>query len=145
MRKKLLEKFLRFVLVSGVGWLIDFAIYTALTKALRFPVVGANYLSSLVSVTFVFFVSTEKVLENRPGRLSMPQKYLLYVGYQVVLVTAVSFLAAWLDRLLAALRFVQAAPLLAENTKLLAKLLITPVTMLCNFFVLRRITEGKHG
>ena len=145
MRKGLLEKFLRFVLVSGVGWVIDFSIYTALTKALGFPVVGANCISSFVSVTFVFLVSTKKILENRTGRLTTVQKYLLYVGYQVVLVTAVSLLAGWLDGLLAGLSPVRAVPLLADNTKLLAKLCITPVTMLCNFFVLRRITEGKHG
>lgn len=140
--QKILKKFLQFVLVSGVGWLIDFGIYTVLTRLCAFPVAGANYLSSMVSVTFVFFVSTKKILETRGG--SWWRKYLLYVLYQLLLITAVSFLAQWIDRLLHGWTLLCSVPLLRRNTALLSKILITPITMVCNFFVLRRIAEGKR-
>lgn len=139
--KKLLNKFLKFVLVSGVGWVLDFGIFTLLTGLLGWPVVGSNYLSSLVAVTFVFSVSTRKILSNRAEGHSPRVKYLVYVAYQLVLVTAVSFLAQWLHELLGRWQVIAALPILAENTKLLAKILITPITMICNFFVLRQISE----
>ena len=139
--KKLLNKFLKFVLVSGVGWVLDFGIFTLLTGLLGWPVVGSNYLSSLVAVTFVFSVSTRKILSNRAEGHSPRLKYLVDVAYQLALVTAVSFLAQWLHEALGRWQVIAALPILAENTKLLAKILITPITMICNFFVLRQISE----
>lgn len=139
---RLLKKLLRFAAVSGVGWLVDLAVYAVLTKVFLFSVLAANYLSSAVSVTFVFFVSTRHVLENRNKRIPTARKYLYYLTYQLILVTLVSLLATLIDRYLAAQPWVQSLPPLAENTKLAAKLLITPVTMVCNFFVLKLLTEG---
>ena len=133
---KLLKKLGAFLLFSGVGWIIDFGIYSILTGPLGFPVAGANYLSSIPAITFVFFTSTRKTFQCRPEGLPKGMKYLIYVVYQLLLVTAVSFLAQSLDPLLA-----KAIPMAADYSKLLAKICITPVTMLCNFFVLRLIAE----
>lgn len=126
---ELFGKFCRFLLVSGVGWVMDFGIYTGLTVGLDVPVAGANYLSSLPAITFVFFVSTRKILISN-GRNG--QKYLAYVVYQFLLVTAVSFLAQWLAAIL---------PLPADWGKLGAKVIITPITMVANFFVLKWIAQ----
>ncbi len=133
---KLLKKLGAFLLFSGVGWIIDFGIYSILTGPLGFPVAGANYLSSIPAITFVFFTSTRKTFQCRPEGLPKGMKYLIYVVYQLLLVTAVSFLAQALDPLLA-----KVIPVAADYSKLLAKICITPVTMLCNFFVLRLIAE----
>ena len=133
---KLLKKLGAFLLFSGVGWIIDFGIYSILTGPLGFPVAGANYLRSIPAITFVFFTSTRKTFQCRPEGLPKGMKYLIYVVYQLLLVTAVSFLAQSLDPLLA-----KAIPMAADYSKLLAKICITPVTMLCNFFVLRLIAE----
>lgn len=134
--REFLSKFLRFLMVSGVGWLLDFGIFTALTGGLLLPVALSNYLSSLPAITFVFFVSTRKILVCREGGISRRQKYLCYVVYQLLLVTAVSFLAQWLAGALASVM-----PLWAEWSKLGAKVLITPITMISNFFVLKWIAE----
>ena len=133
---KLLKKLGAFLLFSGVGWIIDFGIYSILTGPLGFPVAGANYLSSIPAITFVFFTSTRKTFQCRSEGLPKGMKYLIYVVYQLLLVTVVSFLAQALDPLLA-----KAIPVAADYSKLLAKICITPVTMLCNFFVLRLIAE----
>ncbi|MBP3411840.1 MAG: GtrA family protein [Oscillospiraceae bacterium] len=132
---KLLRKLGAFLLFSGIGWVIDFGIYTLLTGFLDFPVAGANYLSSVPAITFVFFASTRKTFLCRPDGLKKGHKYLIYVLYQLLLLTTVSFLAQWLEPLLSSI------PALGEYSKLLAKICITPVTMLCNFFVLRLIAE----
>ena len=133
---KLLKKLGAFLLFSGVGWLIDFGIYSILTGPANFPVAPANYLSSVPAITFVFFASTRKTFQCRPDGMSKGTKYLIYVVYQLLLLTAVSFLAQILDPLLARM-----LPVFADYSKLLAKVCITPVTMLCNFFVLRLIAE----
>ena len=133
---KLLKKFCAFLLCSGIGWLIDFGIYWLLTAQFGFPVTGANYISSIPAITFVFFVSTRKTFLCRPDGLSKAAKYLIYVVYQLLLLTAVSFLAGWLHPVLQG-----ALPALRDYAKLLSKICITPITMICNFFVLRMIAE----
>ena len=137
--RRLLKKFLQFMLVSGVGWVLDFGIFTLLTATL--PMVISNCISSLTAVTFVFFVSTWKILGNKTDGHSRQVKYLVYVVYQLLLITGVSFLAQWLHGLLEGWTALSALPLLGEHTKLVAKILITPLTMVCNFFVLRQISE----
>lgn len=132
----LISKFFRFIGVSGIGWVMDFVIYTLLTGAARLPVALSNYLSSLPAITFVFFVSTRKLFLCRPDGLSLRVKYVLYVVYQLLLVTGVSFLAQWLA-VVAPLLF----PFLSGFAKLAAKILITPITMVCNFFVLKYLAE----
>ena len=133
--RDLFSKFLRFIMVSGVGWVIDFGIYTLLTGPMSFPVALSNYISSVPAITFVFFVSTRKMFICRPDGLSKKTKYFLYVIYQLILVTVVSFAAQWIAESLTLL------PAAAQYTKLAAKVLITPVTMVCNFFVLKLIAE----
>ena len=126
----------RFLAISGVGWCIDFGIYTLLTGPLRQPVALSNYLSSIPAITFVFFVSTRKTFICRPDGLTKTAKYLFYVLYQLVLVSCVSFLAQWLAGVLPG-HF----PFLAEYAKLSAKVVITPITILCNYFVLKILAE----
>lgn len=135
--KQLLTKFVQFVLVSGVGWLIDFSVYLALTAAMGRSVLVANYLSSLPAITFVFLVSTRKTFVCRKDGLSMKGKYAAYVVYQFLLVSLVSCFGQWLF-----LRGMTVLPAdYAQVCKLMIKVLITPITMICNFFVLRQIAE----
>lgn len=135
--RTLLHKFLRFALTSGIGWVLDFGVFIVLTQLFGLRVLPANYLSSLPAVTFVFFVSLRKTFVCREDGLSLRSKYALYVLYQLVLVSLVSLLGEALFRLLGECSW----QLVARNAKLAAKILITPVTMICNFFVLRQITE----
>lgn len=132
MVRSFLNKFLRFALISGVGWLIDFSVYTALTHLTAIPVAVANDLSTLPAVTYVFLISTRKLLSCKTERVSKVTKYVVYALYQLVLVTIASFamqaLASVLEEFL-------------PHAKLAAKVLITPFTMVTNFFVLRAIAE----
>ena len=132
----LISKFFRFVGISGIGWIIDFVIYTLLTEVAHFPVALSNYISTVPAITLVFFVSTRKLFICRPDGLSLRAKYVLYVVYQLLLVTGVSFLAQWLAGALPLL-----LPFLSGFAKLAAKILITPITMVCNFFVLKYLAE----
>ena len=132
----LISKFFRFIGVSGIGWILDFVIYTLLTGVAHLPVALSNYISTVPAITLVFFVSPRKLFLCRPDGLSLRAKYMLYVIYQLLLVTTVSFLAQWMAGFLPLL-----LPFLSGVAKLAAKVLITPVTMVCNFFVLKYLAE----
>lgn len=134
--KKLFLQFFGFVGISGVGWLIDFSIYTALTSFTDIPVVYANMISSFPAITLVFLVSTRKIFKNG-GHLPLWARYMLYLLYQLVLVTLVSVAAGKLALWLAVLF----GGKLAAFSKLLAKIIITPVTMTVNFLVMKIMTE----
>lgn len=134
--KKWLLQALGFVGLSGIGWLLDFGTFTAL-GLISANVVLNNMLSSWVGVTFVFLTATRKVFRNN-SRMALKWKYLIYLGYQLILIFLISWLLGqvngWLLR-----TFHQG--LLVEYSTLVSKLLVTPVTMTLNFFVMKGVIE----
>lgn len=124
--------------ISGLGWCLDFGIYLALTLLLELPVQTANHISTIPAVTLVFFLSTRHTFRQRPGGLPLWLKYILYVVYQLLLVTGVS----WLGQQVYDLLIVLPLPaLILDSLKILIKIGITPITMLLNYFVLGWLTE----
>ena len=49
-----MKRFFGFIGISGIGWLMDMAIYSLLTMAAGLPVALANCLSSFAAISFVF-------------------------------------------------------------------------------------------
>lgn len=133
--KKLIIQFFKFLLISGTGWLIDTTIYTILTVVLKYNVIFSNILSSIPAITFVFFVSTRKIFLTHIGKFSLKQKYLIYVLYQIILITTVSIIGQILYNI--------SENLLSnkELLKIIIKLTITPITMITNFFVMKFLAE----
>ena len=58
--KKLLLQALKFLGLSGIGWILDFSVYTILGFFSENLVLN-NYISSWVGVTFVFIFATRKI------------------------------------------------------------------------------------
>jgi len=139
LKKSLFRQIVEFVGVSGVGWIIDFTVYTVLTTVLGVPAGISNFLSAIPAITFVFFTATLKTFVKNETGLSLHWKYALYVAYQFVLLTGVSFLNQalfdWLRTVLTE------GTLLYRYCAILTKIMITPITMFCNFIVLKRLTE----
>lgn len=133
--KKLIIQFLKFLLISGTGWLIDTAIYTILTVILKNNVIFSNIISSIPAITFVFFVSTRKIFLTHTGRFSLKQKYLIYILYQIILILTISIIGQMLYNV--SEHFLSNKNLL----KILVKLTITPITMITNFFVMKFLAE----
>ncbi|EFH8408151.1 hypothetical protein HRZ17_004215, partial [Escherichia coli] len=52
----------RFAVVSGLGWLIDFSIF-ALLNLLGLPIWLANIFGATAAVLFVFFVSVRRIFQ----------------------------------------------------------------------------------
>lgn len=136
--ENLLRKAVRFLFTSGIGFILDFIAYTLLTQLLDFSVLKANFLSSLIGATFVFIVSTHKIFESSNSQVSIYLKYVAYILYQLLLIYLVSLLGEAINTfIIGHISF----RLIVRFSKLICKVLITPITMTCNFFVMRYVSE----
>ena len=134
--KKLFIQFFKFLIISGTGWLIDTSCYLILTLVFKQNVILSNILSSIPALTFVFFVSTRKIFSTNTGKLSIKKKYLIYFLYQIILIFSVSLLGQVLYDFLMNYFIIEKGLL-----KILVKIIITPITMIINFFVMKFLAE----
>lgn len=118
---------LRFGLVSGLGWLIDFCLFL-FAAWVSVPIWLANMLGATVAVLFVFFVSVRSVFQYRGVYLL--NKLTLYVIYQIIGISLASLLINGLVHWY-------------ELTPLIAKILVTPLTFYANFQFMSRLTTGR--
>jgi len=128
--------FFGFVLISGIGWLLDFLSYTAITQTLKVPPAYANFISSMVGVTYVWLVALNRLFDRGDYGKSI---YLpIYWGYQVtsifgysvlISVIAVSAFNFWLGQ-----KF-------GLPTEVVAKVLLTPPNLMTNFIFMNFLTK----
>lgn len=126
---------LGFVVVSGVGWLLDMAAYSLLANLFDTPPFAANFVSSYVGVTFVWIVSLRRVFD-------VSNKYnkgylLIYWLYQFVSVFAYSQGIHWVAAACTANIPVGITPALGT---ILPKIFITPFNLFTNFLFMRYLT-----
>lgn len=133
--RDLLRQALRFIGLSGIGWLLDFAVYTLLSiKASNLAAV--NMISSLVGASFVFVFSTRFVFRNN-HRIPLIWKYCVYIVYQVILIVLISLLLSRINELICAC----VPAFIAAFSAVLSKIIVTPITMTLNFFVMKLAIE----
>lgn len=135
---QLFRKLVEFIGISGLGWCLDFAIFTLLTSVFNLNVVAANYISTAPAITLVFFLSTKQIFQAKKDGIPLCSKYLIYIIYQFLLVSAVSWLGQFAYDFLVQLNLPE---IIFKYLKLIIKIGITPVTMLLNFFVLGKLVE----
>jgi GtrA-like protein. len=133
--RKLLNQFIRFLFVSGTGWLIDFSLYFIFTNILKYEVFYSNILSSIPAITFVFIVSVKKIFKKKENGISIRKKYIIYFLYQMLLIFLISLLGQSLYLILVENNME------ARIIKIIIKIIITPITMIINFFVMKFLTE----
>ena len=136
--KKILRQFIKFLFLSGIGWLIDFTLYLIFSNIFDFKIIYSNILSSIPAVTFVFFVSTRRVFVKNKKGFTLEEKYFIYFLYQVILIITISLLGQYLYLLI--LKNI-AVKIELKILKLIIKILITPITMLINFIVMKFLIE----
>ena len=136
--KKILKQFINFLFLSGIGWLIDFTLYLLFSNVFNSKIIDSYILSSIPAVTFVFFVSTRKIFAKNNSRISLKEKYLIYFLYQLILILLISLLAQYLYLL--SLKNISMNVEL-KLLKIIIKILITPITMLINFIVMKFLIE----
>lgn len=127
-------------MISGIGWLLDFSVYGYLTGVAGWAVFYANFFSAIPAVTFVFVMSTRHIFAKGRQRISLQQKYMLYLLYQAVLVISVSWLAQGVyDEIMSVENLGQ--EIFCDYLSIIVKLIITPLTISANFFVMKVLTE----
>lgn len=134
--EKLFSQFIKFLFVSGIGWLIDFSLYVILTTKFNLKIFYANIFSSIPAISYVFLISTKKIfVKSHRNNLTIIQKYIIYFIYQLLLIFLISIFAQNLYILVGKYN------LNFKIMKIIIKILITPVTMTINFFVIKYLTE----
>ena len=132
----LFKQLLKFMGVSGIGWCLDFILYTILAFC-GVNLFWDNICGAVLGVSFVFIFSTRYIFKNE-GNIPLWAKYFIYVTYQIILVIIISKILVIINSFL----LVNFAQYLNEKTAaVLSKILITPLTMICNFIVLKNIIE----
>lgn len=135
--KKIFFQAIKFFGISGIGWLIDMVIFTALTN-LEVNTILSNIISSLVAVTFVYFTSTKKIFINKNEKINLNKKYVVYIIYQVLMILASSTLIGLINNgIILYINY----EIFLKYSKIIAKILVTPLTMICNFIFMKLLIE----
>jgi len=132
----LLKQIVKFVGISGIGWILDFFTYTSLSFCSHNIVIN-NIISSWIGVTFVFIFATRKVFKNN-SRISLKKKYAIYLVYQLILIYLISKLLGYINSYI--ISNVMIEEILRLST-VISKVIITPITMIMNFIVMKSIIE----
>ncbi|NKI59231.1 hypothetical protein HCG46_13225 [Labrenzia sp. PO1] len=145
------KRFSGFALISGIGWCLDFLTMATLTQS-GLPVFWANFIGAFCGVTFVFFVAGKHIFE-KAGNRSTTVLLALYWIWQVVAVTAASALTAGLSWALMSLLVTVDGTAFVTGLGLkpvtlcgvTAKMLVTPFTLVANFFFMRFLLEHRKS
>lgn len=132
--KELIKQAFKFFGISGIGWIIDFTIYTILTSIFNLNVDISNIFSSLSGCSFVFMTSTRKLFKNN-SKINIKIKYVIYIVFELLLIFTSSKIMIILKNNLINVE------LIAEYINLVVKIIITPFTMLINFIFMKNLIE----
>lgn len=134
--KELFKQAVKFIGISGIGWIIDFCIYTTLGFFSKNLLLN-NMISSCAGVTFVFIFATRKVFQNN-SKIPLKWKYVIYLLYQFLLIFSVSVLLKYIN---GAIHEYITVDIILKYSSIISKIIITPVTMVLNFFVMKGLIE----
>lgn len=133
---KLVKQAIRFLGLSGIGWLMDFFVYGIL-EIWSDNLFLNNLASSWMGVTFVFLFSTRYVFQDA-GKIPLQWKYGIYLLYQFMLILLVSRLLGLVNRFILenfSISFI------VGLSVFIAKMAVTPITMILNFIVMKTVIE----
>lgn len=128
--------FLAFVLVSGLGWVLDMVSYTGLTQAAGLSVGYANFISSMVGVTYVWVVALKRLFGK--GAYARTVFLPIYWSYQAVSILGYSLL---IPLVFAAEFNVWLSQLSHVPPAVAAKVLLTAPNLITNFLFMSFLTK----
>ena len=134
--KTLLKQAVKFIGLSGIGWIIDFSTYSGLCLLYNNIVVN-NIISSWIGVTFVLIFATRKIFKNN-SNISLRIKYIVYLCYQMILIFAISKLLGYVNNYIISNITME---MVVSLSSIISKIVVTPITMIMNFIVMKSIIE----
>ncbi|MDU6434067.1 MAG: hypothetical protein E6556_14665 [Pantoea sp.] len=131
-----MKLFLGFIFISGVGWLLDMLTFAVISQLLGIAPAYANFISSMVGVTYVWIVALNRLFKRQDYSKSF---YLpIYWGYQGASILAYSALIS----IVAASSFnLKISDILGIHSGLVAKIIITGPNLLTNFTFMTILTR----
>lgn len=136
---KFIKQAIAFMGISGIGWIIDFSLYSILTIILGLPILYSNIISAIPATILVFIVSTQKIFTQSKGKIKLRYKYVIYFAYQIALLVLISMLGQFVYTGICNL--IEVIPIISQLAKIGTKLVITPITMTANFIVMKLLSE----
>lgn len=134
--KNFLIQAIKFMGISGIGWVLDFSTYMVLGIFSENFVLN-NTVSSWVGVTFVFIFATRRLFSNS-SKIPLKWKYAIYLIYQCLLIYLISKLLNYITIFILVSSKIE---LIGKFSAAIAKILVTPVTMALNFLVMKAVIE----
>lgn len=134
--KRLLVQAVKFIGLSGIGWILDFCVFILLGLVSGNHGIN-NFISSWCGVTFVFIFATRRVFKNN-SRIPLAIKYVIYIFYQFLLISLASKVLGAVDVFIVSNISVA---VLTKFSGIIAKIIITPFTMILNFLVMKGVIE----
>lgn len=137
--KKIINQAFHFFIITGMGWILDMAIYIVLSK-IGISIVLSNIISASIAATYVYLLSTKKIFINA-GKYSLKIKYIIYIIYQLCLIFISSYVIMLISNKLTSIIETNNFLFLLDYVKIIAKIINTPITMITNFIVMKLLIE----
>ena len=137
-----LRRPLQFAGLSGIGWLIDTAVYLALIGNFHFSVFYAGVLGGICGASFGFLTANRFVFPG--GTRGLSRRLTTYIVYTTLLIIVASALVDLVCRGLwcaaAYFKLVASWPTIA----FLAKCVVTPALLTANFLLARKLSQKPN-
>ena len=123
------------MLISGLGWMLAMILLWVGVNWVGMSPFTANFIGDAVAVTYVFFTSSKNTFIHR--HRFMMTKFSIYVIYQIILITTLSWAIGWMVK----------QPILEIylsfflTPELLAKIILTPLSLILNFLIAYLLIE----
>jgi putative flippase GtrA len=135
-KTNLIYKFLnlKYIFISGFGWILDILFYSILIIFLDIKPLIANFISATLAAMMVFYVSSSWLFSSKDKNLFYGGLwYFFYTEINIIIWSyfidfMINFCKDYLD-------------LTLPFTAIIIKILVTPISLLCNYTVTRFLAK----
>lgn len=136
-----MKMLLGFVLISGVGWLLDMAAYAGLSQLSSVAPPYANFISSMIGVTYVWIVALNQIFHRREYRGSI--YLLIYWCFQGISILGYSGLIVVVS---SSVLNSKIGELFGIPLAISSKIIITGPNLFTNYIFMSALTKVmRHG
>ncbi len=134
--KFMVKQFMKFTTTSGLGWILDFLIYSLLVHF--FSSFISNCISATVAVTFVYLLSVNKIFNVNTNYAKLG--FVMYLIYQSFSIICFSILINFLSSF-------ELFSIFGGFKYQSIKILVTPFTLFTNFVFMKILANymSKKG
>jgi putative flippase GtrA len=137
-QRSFLASFARFGGLSGLGWIVDFTLLLVLVRFAGMTPFYANLISATAAGTLVFVASGKLVFAGGSHRRGL--RTAIYIAYTLLVIVAASAAVKYCTTLVLHMDAGRHA-LTETKAAAIAKIIVTPLNFILNFFVAKLTSE----